>query len=355
MFGPLVEGVRVARSQRTVSILVALISATTVVAALQVASSSIAAHDAVRKDLERSGARTLTVYDDSGKAEISAASVARIDALSSVAWAVGFGPVSDVSAFDGGVQIGISNVVGSSPDLVLRAGVDHRQGVLASREALSRAGLTASVGQVNRADRTPLPVVGTFTATGALSGLSSRFLAVEDSWRGPLRTIIIEAKSARDVVEVAASVRAVLGSSGAESIRVEVPQALAEARARIDTTLAGSGRLSVIVALVVGLLFTSSTILAGVLGRRRDFGRRRALGASRSQLLVVIMSETLTPAIPAVIVAAVCASLVMGSQRTELSFSIAVAVLTVLVDALAALIPGVFVALLDPLRVLRVP
>lgn len=352
--GPAIEGMRVARSQLVVSALVALISATVVVAALQAASQSVAAQRQVREDLERSGSRTLTVFDDSGDADISAGAVSRIAALSTVAWAVGFGPVADVTAFEGGTPVAASPVVGTSPDLVLHPG-SHRQGLLGSRDSLAALGLTAPAGQVFEAGGTPRAVVGSFSAAGELSGISNRVLAIDDGWQGPLRTIVVQADSTEAVTALGAEVRSVLGASEGSRVRVEVPEALAKARERLNTTLAGSGRLSVIGALAVGLLLTASTILAGVLARRRDFGRRRALGASRSQLVVVIVSHTLTAAVPAVLLAAVGTTPVLGPERTDWSFTAGVSILALLAAAGAATVPGVVVARLDPLKVLRVP
>lgn len=78
----------------------------------------------------------------------------------------------------------------------------------------------------------------------------------------------------------------------------------------------------------VGVAIVTVTMLGAVSSRRRDFGRRRALGASRSSLITLVLIHTAVAAVTG---------------------------LCVLVALLGALIPALAAAYRDPMRILRVP
>lgn len=87
--------------------------------------------------------------------------------------------------------------------------------------------------------------------------------------------------------------------------------------------------------------------------RRREFGRRRALGARRTQLVLLVVAQTaLTGGVGA------SAGALLGARVTEgvsLSFMLAVAVLSTAASALAAVVPATAAARRDPVAVLRQP
>lgn len=354
LLSSILEGMRVARSQVIVSALVAFISAAVVLTALQTTSNSLKAQAAVRLDLEASGSRTVLILDDTGDADIASAAVDRISSLSTVAWVVGFGPVADVTAFPGGTPVAASDFRGTSPNLIIGS-ASQRRGLLVSAESASSLGLIVPIGEVVHEDGAPEAVVGSFAVSGVLNSVSTRALRLDDDWSGPLRLIVLETRAAADVHAVAGLARSMLGAAPGASIRVEVPTALNDARTRLDSTMVGSGRAAVLITLLAGLVFMCATIFAGVLGRRRDFGRRRALGASRWQLVVVILMQTLTAAVPATLASCAISAAVIGASGTYLSFTAAIGILTLLAGVVASLVPALFVARLDPLKTLRVP
>jgi putative ABC transport system permease protein len=96
-----------------------------------------------------------------------------------------------------------------------------------------------------------------------------------------------------DPLAVAAAIRRELSSSTDESggMFVSTNAALKdEARHTIEQTFEVS-RASEVVALVVAVLGVIGTMLAAVLDRTREIGVLRAIGATRSQILIAVMSE----------------------------------------------------------------
>lgn len=104
----------------------------------------------------------------------------------------------------------------------------------------------------------------------------------------------------------------------------------------------------------VGLVIVSVSTYGAVAGRRRDFGRRRALGASRSAIVVLVLVQT-------AVVACAGAALGVGVglwatwSLPSATLVTGVALRAVLVALLGAVPPALIAALRDPVRILRVP
>ncbi|MGH8874232.1 MAG: FtsX-like permease family protein [Acidimicrobiia bacterium] len=107
-----------------------------------------------------------------------------------------------------------------------------------------------------------------------------------------------------------------------------------------------------------GLALTALTIYAAVTTRRRDFGRRRALGASRPDIMILILAQSLTVALVGATGGIVAGTILVQravAAAPDAGFALAVGVLAVAVAAVAALGPAVVAAYRDPVRILRVP
>ena len=95
-------------------------------------------------------------------------------------------------------------------------------------------------------------------------------------------------------------------------------------------------------------------VYGAVTSRRRDFGRRRALGASRSAIVALVVTQT---AIVAALGAAVGSFLIQRwtGSGPDPSFALAVATLVILAALVSAVPPALVAAYRDPVRILRVP
>ncbi len=108
----------------------------------------------------------------------------------------------------------------------------------------------------------------------------------------------------------------------------------------------------------IGLLLVGLNLYGAVTTRRRDFGRRRALGATRPTIIGLIATQTLLlAALGAALGATVATTLIW--QRTGLPpdwpFTTAIITLTTLAATTASLPPAIIAAYRDPLTILRVP
>jgi putative ABC transport system permease protein len=105
-------------------------------------------------------------------------------------------------------------------------------------------------------------------------------------------------------------------------------------------------------------VFVASILYGFTMLRRKDYGRRRALGASRLLIIGLILLQmlylgTLGAALGSV--TAATALVLTGAPVPGLDFIAAVAVLACAVAVSAAAVPAVIASRRDPIRELRVP
>lgn len=348
---------RSARSQPVLSTIVAVIAAVTVAVTLATAGRTVSAQRAVLERFDTLDLTVIQVLDDSGDAGLDAADVARVQRLSGVDWVVGIGPVVDVrTAGLRGEPVPSRVVLGGSDLLRLDGPADGQAYVAAASQAA--LGLSTASGAVETVGGTQVPVTGSFTARGPLEVLETSVLVVDDDYDGPIRRIYLHAATPEDVVTVAAAAGIAVGDRDGARPRVEVADDVAAIRAAVRGELGGAGRATVLQALGAGLCLAALTIFAGVQARRRDFGRRRAVGATRAQLMGVVILQTALVAVIGATVGAAAGAFVayrLGGSWPGWTYPVAVVVLTVMAMAAAAIIPALTAAYRDPVAAIRVP
>jgi len=122
--------------------------------------------------------------------------------------------------------------------------------------------------------------------------------------------------------------------------------------------MSGNGRSLLLLILGVGGFFVAAVTLADVLIRRRDLGRRRTLGITRTDLTALVSGRALVTALIGAVVgctAAVVTNLVAVGIATPAGFAVAVGVLATLTAGLSSLLPAFYATRLDPVNVMRTP
>ena len=121
--------------------------------------------------------------------------------------------------------------------------------------------------------------------------------------------------------------------------------------------MATFGRTLLLGVLGGGALLVAIVTLADVLVRRKDLGRRRALGATRGAILFLVVLRTLAPALLGAALG-VAAGLYATSRLGAMPpwpFTLGTATLALLAASVAAIPPALYAATRDPVRVLRTP
>jgi putative ABC transport system permease protein len=347
------ESTRIAASTRVISGLVVLLAFAVPVAVLGVTGRNVEGQAAILARLDDAGARILTIVSGPDGAALPATAVDRIARLEGVTWVVGLGPVSDVRSGLGG---------GPAPLRAIRAikapvlfGHSARPGAFLSETSAARLGLGGAYGTLMPDGIT---VVGWFRATEPLGALEAFALIPSNDDALRLERIIVAVDDVGWLDLATAHLRDLIGSDAAEVATVEGSPALVEARAAVRDEVARRDRLLVVAIMLVAMALACVVVFTGTIGQRRDFGRRRALGATRVQLTTLVMAGTLWPAIIGAVPGCLVGWVYLGAQLgrpADPQFPLAVGVLVALALTLASALPAAHAATRDPLRVLRVP
>ncbi len=357
------EGRRSALAQPVATATTALVVALVCGVVLLTTGRTAVVEQNVVSAVDSVGTRLITVVDVSGDAVIDPSAARVLSALEGVTWAFGLGPASDVSAMaDPGGLAGVAmrDYVGELPaEIVLTRGrLPQRPGeAVVGMGASSRLGLTDGLGPVNAGDHS-IGVVGEFGTQGPMRGLDDVVLRQGDGSTPGLRYVYVLAASAMVVPDVSRAIAASLPATDPSAVRVETSEGVLDLREVIAGAVGAGSRQVMAAVLGFGLLVVAVTVHAAVSARRRDFGRRRALGASRSAVVALVLLQTGVAALIGIVVgtaAGLVALAVSSGGLPAPSFVIGLAALALLVALTGSVAPAVAAARRDPVRVLRVP
>ena len=346
-------------SARVLSGVVALLAAGVTLVTLLTAGRSVAAERAVLAQLDAAQLTIIEVDDPGLSARIDPGWLDTVSRLAQVDWAVGLGPVTDAhpTGVPGAAPVAVRTLVGSSPDLNLPEGPGEGFGpvVYLGREAQGLTGLVHGAGALTTADGRELPVVGVFAADPSISGLNVQALVRDPARSEACTRVILQVENVASAAPTAAVIRSMLQGTDA---KVSVAEELATLRASLQQQLGGAGRTSVVQTMAAGVVLIGLAIYAALHSRRRDFGRRRALGATRAQLVAVVLVQSAIPAVPGILLGAGLGMLLvsrMAAGSLGVAYPSAIAILTLLTVLAATLLPAVVAAFQDPVAALRVP
>ncbi|UJH71099.1 FtsX-like permease family protein [Ornithinimicrobium sp. INDO-MA30-4] len=230
---------------------------------------------------------------------------------------------------------------------------------LVSDEAMTRLGLDAPLGWVAQASTTAtndFTVVGSFAPREPFATYSAGLLyaAAEDQPLDSLHVVITHSGAAQSTQ---GQVLSLIAPPTPTDIAVSSPISLADLQAQVTGDLATFGRTLLAAVLGGGGSLVAVVVLADVLVRRKDLGRRRALGATRSTIVALVLVRTLAPAMLGATLG--CSLGVALAARIEAvppwSFTVGTATLAILAAATATVAPALFAAARDPVKVLRTP
>ncbi|RFA13296.1 hypothetical protein B7R21_07960 [Subtercola boreus] len=349
-------------TQRLASLLTVAVVASVCVAVLLTAGRADASAHEVLSSLDDSGTRSIIVRAEAGSG-LDTGVLDRLRTLGGIEWFGAFGAADDVTnaAVEGGLPVSARLLYEGSID-----GSHPLPGGRASRAAARQLGLADGVGAVvSRLSGASVDIDG-------LVGLSPdlRFLEPlvilpapprEDPappHENPVAVLVVRAESPQVVGAVAAAVTSVLGVNDPTTVTVETSERLAAVRNQVGNQLGDFGRTLVLSTFAGSSGLVAAILFALVMMRRRDFGRRRALGATRSLIVALVLGQVgLTAGAASVFgtgVAVVSLALLRQPLPTP-AFTAAVAILAVTTSLVAAVLPAVFASTRDPLRELRVP
>ena len=349
------ESARIASTTRVVSGLVLLLAIVVPALVLGTAGRSVESQAAIMGRIDESGTTVMTLIGTGTGPVIPAGAVDRIARLSGVAWVVGLGPVSDVRTRGTGGGPTPSRAYRAVRAPVRFGASESGTGAFVSKASAARVGLA---GAYSVLDPGAIPVVGWFVADDPLTDLNSFVLtpSLDDSLL--LDRIIVAASDAGWVDSIAGNLASMAGLGTSTDVTVQRSQSLLDARSAVADEVARRDRELVLVILAAATALASIVVFTGTIASRRDFGRRRALGASQRQLTILVMLTTLWPSLVGGALGTAVGSAYLGSMLGHVPdwrFPVSVGVLTVIALVCSSALPAAVAATRDPLRVLRVP
>ncbi|HMQ65309.1 MAG TPA: hypothetical protein PJ992_03380 [Arachnia sp.] len=356
------EALATAWANKVPSTLVALLVAAMVAGTLATVGRTAAAEEQLSERMDAAGSRLLTVRDARGKGLLSPTIVAQSAGLSGVERAAGTLSAIDVvtgAVGQGGERVAAWGVTGGLDGVVtLTAGRWPEPGeALVSGPAMAILGLTSPYGFVAEAAANPeeFGIVGSYAPLDPFDDYGAGL--VYNAAGRDADTLWVVAAEPRHAAAAQQAVLGIVAPDSFEDIQVTSPVGMAELRDQVLGDLGAFGRTLLLGVLGAGGLLTAVVVLADVLVRRKDLGRRRALGASRGVIVGIVTARTFAPALLGAALG--CASGLWVAARLgaapPLDFVGGVAVLAVLSATFSAVPPALFAATRDPVAVLRTP
>lgn len=174
----------------------------------------------------------------------------------------------------------------------------------------------------------------------------------------PAAIIVAVPTAPEHVPAMTATISSLLAPAEPGAIAIETPEQLNILRSLVEEQLTGVHR-SLVIGLFTILVALVTALLYGlVMIRRKDYGRRRALGATRSLIVGLIVMNTALVAVAGALggtVIALGVLLFTGSPMPAPDFILSTTILAVGAALLGSVVPGVVASHRDPLTELRVP
>lgn len=350
---------------------IVVISALAIALVLGTAGLSAASQAKVLSTVDEAGTRSVTIYSKKPDQGFPVSILDSLERLDIVEEAVGFGITTDVTnrSIVGGHKVALRTVYGRlARDLrsrVTTIGIrsdnvhaDQFHYAFASPDALELLALPPQGGGVQVInDGIDIAVVGQVQLSETFAKLTPTLLMPAQTDTG-LTAIYLSAKDAHSIPLLTELVRAHMREFTNEDYALSTSEQYAQLRAAINGELTESTHLLIIGVLLAGAGITMLVVWAVVLLRRKDLGRRRALGASRLMIVSLTMGQVgfLTALGSATGIAASYGVMhLLASPLPPVDFAGALLIALSSASTLLSLIPALWAANRDPLAELRVP
>ncbi|RFA17795.1 lipoprotein ABC transporter permease [Subtercola boreus] len=325
---------------------------------------TVGAEQTVIGSIDSAGTRSIVIHAEPG-AGLKADVLNRIATVDGIEWAGAFSTAVDftnVSIPDGTkVPVRLAwganlSSLGITPDPALPNGT-----AWASPLALTQLGMPDKFGGIASTAGTNYPVVGVLRTPDYLTMLEPLVVIPEspDTHVDQEVSVLVVIASRPDLVApVTQAVQSILAVDDPTKVTITTSEELATLRSLVQGQLGSFGNNLVLVIFALTAVLVAAILYGLVMLRRKDFGRRRALGATRGLIILLLLMQM---AILSVIGTLLGTGLSIISLRItndplpSFSFLLALAILAVAVGIVAALLPAVAASRRDPLKELRVP
>lgn len=356
------ESITSARCSPVPSTLVLLVVAAMCFAAIVTVGRQAAVEAAIAEELSGPAARATVISDTTGEGVATSPTINVLAGLDGVSTVIGRSNPLDV--VNGALGEGSSRVAAVELHGEIETAVEIRTGrlpgpqeAIVPHDLLEDLRMAEPTGYVEATDGRQWSIVGAFDPTPPFDDFSSTVItAATPQTQSSIQQITVVAESPTHSAAVRDSSLAVIDAHP-ESINVSTPSAASTTVQAVSGELAGYGRFLLGLIMGVGSFFVAAVVLADVLIRRRDLGRRRTLGITRSALIALVGLRTCFPTIIGGVVGTAAAQSLMMvlNHNVPWDFTTAIPVIAVITATLASLAPASYAATRDPVTIMRTP
>lgn len=348
------------RSSRVPTGLILVLTAMMCAGTLATVGRTVSAERVVQQRIDSAGSKVIVLRDLQQKQLFPASVIDAAAHLSATERAVGLS--SPVDVVNGAVGRGAAvvpswRVVGDLSAVArLTGGRWPRPGeALVSEPARQQLGLAETFGWVT-SGVDEVPVVGSYAAREPFADQAGGVLvaALGPDQAASMYVIAASAAAVRGAEAVSISL---VGVTAAQDLGVESPATIAQLQQSVGRDLGGFNRSLVLGVMGAGAVLVAIVVLSDALVRRKDLGRRRALGANRATIVALVVLRTAVPALAGSVLGTTTGLWIAArfDAAPGWSFTLAISILSVLAAMLSAVPPAVYAARRDPVEVLRTP
>lgn len=356
------EAIATARSGPVASALTILMVAGMVVAIMMTTGRTIAAEQQVLSSIDDAGTRTIQVRAEDA-AGVKSDVLDRLRNIDGIEWSAAFSAATDAtnSLVPTGTRVPVRYIYSEQLD---RLGIHNvpSPGSTAylSQVALELFGLPDIGGAITLTTGATAAISNRITVPDYMSSFEPVALIPADLSGSPqtVNVVLVIAESPQLVAPVADALTSVLAAEDPSKVTLQTSEALAQLRSVIQSQLGSQSRTLVLGLITLTALLVAGTLYGLVMMRRKDFGRRRALGATRTFIVALLVTQTGLLAAGGIflgLVSAAVAAVALGDPLPNAAFVAALAILALSTAMTAAVIPAVAASRREPIRELRVP
>lgn len=354
------ESWRAMRAARVPTTVIVLLCAAMSAASILTVGRTAAADQQLENRLESAGSRLLEIK--ATKPDVIVVEDLHATAsLSITDQALGILEVKDVvnAAIGDGEPTAASIYSGEIKDIaVITDGRAPLPGeAIITSEGLARLNFDTYFGALQTSDGTTYPLVGVYEPREPFDTIGYALINGSADQNTSLSSLTLVATSAASATSLQDIAIATIAPADNSDIEVRSPQTLAALQTELRNDFGNYSTSLFLMILFGGGLLLAIVVFADTLLHRKDFGRRRALGISRSELVALVTLRTSLAAFAGTAFGCGASWLITKQVNATppLDFTIAIGVLVFLCCTAAAALPALVVAYRDPVSVLRTP
>ncbi|MCT9626879.1 conserved membrane hypothetical protein [Arthrobacter sp. 9V] len=352
-----------ARSQPVASSITVLVLIAMIVAVMLTTGRTVGAEQQVLGSIDSVDTRSIKLRAEAGSG-LTSSVLERLASIEGIEWAGGFSTAVDATnaAIPGGTRVPVRYFYGTH---IERLGVPTDPAIpdtsaWASPAALEQLGLPDQSGGISLNTGDSFSLVGSMEVPDFLAGLEPVVLVPRQHSTGTesIGLLIVIAERPDLVAPVSAAVLSILDADDPSKINVQTSATLAQLRSLIEGQLGSFSRGLILALLALTGLLVAVLLYGLVMMRRKDFGRRRALGATRGLIIGLLLTQTALLAGIGIVIGIIASMIILlasGDPWPGAGFTTALATLALTTALTAALLPAIVASSREPIRELRVP